>query len=144
MLFRSNPDVTVRSRGVMEKCTFCVQRLQAAKLDAKKENRMLKGDDVKTACQMACPTNAIVFGNAWDKESSVTKVREENKQRMFHVLEQLHVLPNVSYMAKVRNTEEEDKNWGGEEEHAGAEHGAGEHEGGHGLPSSTTPDSTAH
>ncbi|MBZ5782432.1 hypothetical protein, partial [Klebsiella aerogenes] len=59
-------------------------------------------------------------------------------------LEQLHVLPNVSYMAKVRNTDEEDKNWGGEEEHAAAEHGGGEHEGGHGLPSSTTPDSTAH
>lgn len=139
-----NPDVTVRSRGVMEKCSFCAQRLQAAKLDAKKENRMLKGDDAKTACQMACPTNAIVFGNAWDKESSVAKVREENKQRMFHVLEQLHVLPNVSYMAKVRNTDEEDKNWGGEEVHAAAEHGGGGHEGGHGLPSSTTPDSTGH
>lgn len=101
-----NPDVTVRSRGVMEKCTFCVQKLQAAKLDAKKENRMLKGDDVKTACQTACPTNAIVFGNAHDKESSVNKVRENNKQRSFYVLEQLHVLPNVTYLAKVRNTDE--------------------------------------
>jgi MoCo/4Fe-4S cofactor protein with predicted Tat translocation signal len=101
-----NPDVTVRSRGVMEKCTFCVQRLQAAKLDAKKENRVLKGDDAKTACQTACPTNAIVFGNAHDKESSVNKVRENNKQRSFYVLEQLHVLPNVTYLAKVRNTDE--------------------------------------
>ena len=101
-----NPDVTVRSRGVMEKCTFCVQKLQGAKLDAKKENRMLKGDDVKTACQTACPTNAIVFGNGHDKESSVYKVREENKQRSFYVLEQLHVLPNVTYLAKVRNTDE--------------------------------------
>jgi molybdopterin-containing oxidoreductase family iron-sulfur binding subunit len=101
-----NPDVTVRSRGVMEKCTFCVQKLQAAKLDAKKENRMLGGDDVKTACQTACPTNAIVFGNAHDKGSSVNKVREENKQRSFYVLEQLHVLPNVTYLAKVRNTDE--------------------------------------
>jgi len=101
-----NPDVTVRSRGVMEKCTFCVQRLQVAKLDAKKENRMLKGDDVKTACQTACPTNAIVFGNGHDKESSVNKVRENNKQRSFYVLEHLHVLPNVTYLAKVRNTEE--------------------------------------
>ncbi len=101
-----NPDVTVRSRGVMEKCTFCVQRLQAAKLDAKKENRMLKGDDAKTACQTACPTNAIVFGNAHDKKSAVNKVREDNKQRSFYVLEQLHVLPNVTYLAKVRNTDE--------------------------------------
>jgi MoCo/4Fe-4S cofactor protein with predicted Tat translocation signal len=112
-----NPDVTVRSRGVMEKCTFCVQKLQAAKLDAKKENRMLKGDDVKTACQTACPTNAIVFGNAHDKESSVNKVREANKQRSFYVLEQLHVLPNITYLAKVRNTDEviESKHHGGGE-----------------------------
>jgi molybdopterin-containing oxidoreductase family iron-sulfur binding subunit len=109
-----NPDVTVRSRGVIEKCSFCVQKIQAAKLDAKKENRMLKGDDVRTACQTACPTNAIVFGNAVDSKSSVAKVREENKQRSFQVLEQLHVLPNVTYMAKIRNTEEEDPHWGGE------------------------------
>ena len=101
-----NPDVTVRSRGVMEKCTFCVQRLQAVKLDAKKENRMLKPDEAKTACQTACPTNAIVFGNGHDKESAVNKVRENNKQRSFYVLEQLHVLPNVTYLAKVRNTDE--------------------------------------
>lgn len=101
-----NPDVTVRSRGVMEKCTFCVQKLQEVKLKAKKENRILKGDEAKTACQTACPTNAIVFGNSHDKESSVNKVREENKQRGFYVLEHLHVLPNVTYLAKVRNTDE--------------------------------------
>jgi molybdopterin-containing oxidoreductase family iron-sulfur binding subunit len=101
-----NPDVTVRSRGVMEKCSFCVQRLQSAKLDAKKENRRLKPDEAVTACQTACPTNAIVFGNAHDKESAVNKVRENNKQRSFYVLEQLHVLPNVTYLAKVRNTDE--------------------------------------
>ena len=101
-----NPDVTVRSRGVMEKCTFCVQKLQAAKLDAKKENRMLKDGDAKTACQMACPTNAIVFGNAHDKESMVTKMRNDNPQRSFYVLEQLHVLPNVTYLSKIRNTDE--------------------------------------
>ena len=101
-----NPDVTVRTRGVMEKCTFCVQNLQTAKLDAKKENRMLKDGDAKTACMTACPTNAIVFGNAHDKESRVTKVRNDNPQRSFYVLEQLHVLPNVTYLAKVRNTDE--------------------------------------
>lgn len=101
-----NPDVTVRSRGVMEKCTFCFQRLQAAKLDAKKEHRILKDGDAKTACMTACPTNAIVFGNAHDKESKVSKMREDNKQRMFYVIEQIHTLPNINYLAKVRNTEE--------------------------------------
>jgi molybdopterin-containing oxidoreductase family iron-sulfur binding subunit len=101
-----NPDVTVRSRGVMEKCTFCFQKLQAAKLDAKTENRMLKDGDAKTACQMACSAGAIVFGNAHDKDSQLTKIRLDNPQRSFYVLEQLHVLPNITYLAKIRNTEE--------------------------------------
>ncbi|MGH2552528.1 MAG: TAT-variant-translocated molybdopterin oxidoreductase [Chitinophagaceae bacterium] len=128
-----NPDVTVRSRGVMEKCTFCVQKLQAAKLDAKKENRMLGGDDVTTACQTACPTNAIVFGNGHDKESSVYKVREANKQRSFYVLEQLHVLPNVTYLAKVRNTEEVIE--------SGHHETKAEHET---MPAATKPEETTH
>jgi molybdopterin-containing oxidoreductase family iron-sulfur binding subunit len=101
-----NPDVTVRSRGVIEKCSFCVQRLQAAKLDAKKESRPMADTDVKVACQQSCPTNAINFGNANDKHSAITKVRVENPNRQFYVLEQLHVLPNVTYLAKVRNTDE--------------------------------------
>jgi molybdopterin-containing oxidoreductase family iron-sulfur binding subunit len=101
-----NPDVTVRSRGVMEKCTFCIQRTQAAKLKAKKENRMLKDGDAVTACQQACPSKAITFGNAHDQGSMVSKIRQENPQRGFYVLEQLHVLPNITYMAKIRNTEE--------------------------------------
>ena len=101
-----NPDVTVRSRGVIEKCSFCVQRLQAAKLDAKKESRPMVDSDIKVACQQSCPTNAISFGNANDKHSAITMVREENELRSFHVLEQLHVLPNVTYLAKVRNQSE--------------------------------------
>ena len=101
-----NPDVTVRSRGVIEKCSFCVQRLQEAKLKAKKESRPMVDSDLKVACQQACPTNAINFGNANDKESSITKTRKENPNRQFYVLEQLHVLPNVTYMAKVRNADE--------------------------------------
>jgi molybdopterin-containing oxidoreductase family iron-sulfur binding subunit len=101
-----NPDVTVRSRGVMEKCSFCVQRLQEGKLKAKKENRTLKDmEDIRTACQQACPTEAIVFGNVGDKESRIAKTREENEQRVFYALEELHVLPNVNYLAKIRNTE---------------------------------------
>ena len=106
-----NPDVTVRSRGVMEKCTFCVQRLQDGKLKAKKESRPLKtganGEwDLKVACQQSCPSDAIVFGNVNDTESSVTKHRADNNGRIFYALEMIHVLPNVSYLAKVRNTNE--------------------------------------
>jgi molybdopterin-containing oxidoreductase family iron-sulfur binding subunit len=106
-----NPDVTVRSRGVIEKCSFCVQRLQEGKLKAKKENRPLETGadgkwDIKTACQQACPTNAIVFGNANDKNSPISKIRsEEQTNRVFYSLEQIHVLPNVNYLAKIRNTD---------------------------------------
>ena len=99
-----NPDVTVRSRGVIEKCSFCVQRLQESKLDAKKHQDPSLVRNVKTACMQACPTNAISFGNVNDKESEVSKARAD-KNRNFYVLEQLHVLPNVSYLAKVRNTD---------------------------------------
>ena len=113
-----NPDVTVRSRGVIEKCSFCVQRLQAAKLDAKKDSRPMVDSDVKVACQQSCPTNAINFGNANDKHSAITKVRLETPNRQFYVLEQLHVLPNVTYLTKVRNSTETG------EEHAEAAHEA--------------------
>jgi MoCo/4Fe-4S cofactor protein with predicted Tat translocation signal len=151
-----NPDVTVRSRGVIEKCSFCIQKLQAGKLEAKKENRPLKDGDVKTACQAACATGAIVFGNVHDKESAAYKMREENKQRNFHVLEQLHVLPNVSYLAKVRNSDDSVELWDKEGEHY-EHHAAGGHkaEEGHGegdhkakgdtvLPSATKPEETHH
>ena len=99
-----NPDVTVRSRGVIEKCSFCVQRLQESKLEAKKQQDPSLVRNVKTACMQSCPTNAISFGNVNDKESEVSKARAD-KNRNFYVLEQLHVLPNVSYLAKVRNTD---------------------------------------
>lgn len=104
-----NPDVTVRSRGVIEKCSFCVQRLQEGKLTAKKESRPIKDGEVKTACMTACPTSAIVFGDANDKESLLTKSREHSPLRMYYALEQIHVLPNVNYMAKIRNTDEVDE-----------------------------------
>jgi molybdopterin-containing oxidoreductase family iron-sulfur binding subunit len=105
-----NPDVTVRGRGVMEKCSFCVQRLQDGKLKAKKEDRpLLDMQDVRTACQQSCPTNAIVFGNINDSKSAVVKERVDNQHRLYHVLEELHVLPNISYLAKVRNPEAEAK-----------------------------------
>ncbi len=103
-----NPDVTVRARGVMEKCSFCVQRLQEGKLNAKKEGRPIKDGEIKTACMQACPTHAIMFGNVNDAESNISKIRyEEQKARKFYVLEQLHTLSNINYLAKVRNTDRE-------------------------------------
>jgi len=118
-----NPDVTVRSRGVMEKCSFCVQRLQDSKLEAKKQQDPTIVRNVKTACMQACPTNAISFGNVNDKESEVSRARAD-KNRNFYVLEQLHVLPNVSYLAKIRNTE---RHIGAEEEQEEVKHGEKEH-----------------
>ncbi len=101
-----NPDVTVRSRGVMEKCSFCVQRLQEGKLNAKKANRPVIDGEIKTACQQACANGCFVFGDYNDHNSAVRKIREQSPNRLFYTLEQLHTLPNVSYLAKIRNTDE--------------------------------------
>ncbi len=110
-----NPDVTVRSRGVIEKCSFCVQRLQETKLEAKKQQDPKLVRNIKVACMQACPTHAISFGNVNDKQSDVYKIRHtEQQHRSFYVMEQLHALPNVNYLAKVRNTE---RHIGVEEEH---------------------------
>jgi MoCo/4Fe-4S cofactor protein with predicted Tat translocation signal len=120
-----NPDVTVRSRGVIEKCSFCVQRLQAAKLDAKKAGEELRDGTAKTACMTACPTEAIVFGNVRDEKSKIAKERHDNPLRIFTVLEQIHTLPNVTYLAKIRNTDEmivPEDHGGGHEE--GGDHAA--------------------
>ncbi len=101
-----NPEVTVRSRGVMEKCTFCIQRIMEARQDAIREGRELKGTDVQTACQQACPSDAIIFGDINDPNSEVSKYR--NHDIGYHVLEELYVKPNITYMAKLRNTRSED------------------------------------
>lgn len=96
-----NPDVTVRTRGVIEKCSFCMQRIQEGKLSAKRESRQLTDGDVKTACQTACPTGAITFGNKNDKESSVSKLRKSELN--YVVLEEVNVASNVTYSARVIN-----------------------------------------
>jgi molybdopterin-containing oxidoreductase family iron-sulfur binding subunit len=100
-----NPEVTVRSRGVMEKCTFCIQRIVDAKSDATKDGREVKGSDVKTACQEACVTNAIQFGDINNKEEEFYKYR--NHELGYYVLEELNIKPNVTYIAKLRNTNPE-------------------------------------
>ncbi|MDX5403974.1 MAG: 4Fe-4S dicluster domain-containing protein, partial [Bacteroidota bacterium] len=96
-----NPDVTVRSRGVMEKCSMCIQRIQLGKLEAKKEGRPVKDGDVITACAQACPTHAITFGNVNDKESVITQAKEDH--RAYHLLEEVGTQPSVFYQTKVRN-----------------------------------------
>ena len=101
-----NPEVTVRSRGVMEKCTFCVQRIAEARADATREGKQLKGSDVKTACQEACGTNAIKFGDINNKDEEFYKYR--NHELGYYVLEELNIKPNVTYLAKLRNTHSED------------------------------------
>jgi molybdopterin-containing oxidoreductase family iron-sulfur binding subunit len=113
-----NPDVTVRVRGVMEKCSMCVQRIQAGKLEAKREKRKVKDGDINVACATACPTDALVFGDMNDPESRVSKLlkieenstsalKEVNEERAYHVLEEINVSPNVWYFTKIRN---KDKN----------------------------------
>ena len=100
-----NPDVTVRSRGVIEKCSFCVQRIQEGKLSAKRETRRLADNDVRTACQTACPTGAIVFGDRNNPEGDVAE-RIENPLN-YLVLEEINVQPSVFYAARVNNSTEE-------------------------------------
>lgn len=98
-----NPEVTIRARGVMEKCTFCIQRIADAKQHAREQGREVKGSDVTTACQDACPANAIEFGSANEKESRVAMMREHNLG--YHVLDYLAVKPNVTYLARLRNSD---------------------------------------
>jgi MoCo/4Fe-4S cofactor protein with predicted Tat translocation signal len=99
-----NPDVVVRSRGVMEKCSMCVQRIQEGKLTAKKEGREVKEGEVNTACAQTCPTNAITFGDYKKKESAINKMWNP-EERSYHLLSELNVQPNVFYQTKVRNVE---------------------------------------
>ena len=98
-----NPDVTVRARGVIEKCSMCVQRIQDGKLTAKKAGAPIVDGAVQTACAEACPTNAIVFGDLNDTASEV-KTNSKNN-RSYHALEEVGIQPNIFYMTKVRNTE---------------------------------------
>jgi len=96
-----NPDVTVRSRGVMEKCTYCVQRISAAKIEADKENRPVRDGEIVTACQQACPASAISFGNINDKQSKVAKLQADG--RSYQVLADLNTRPRTKYVAAVLN-----------------------------------------
>ncbi len=96
-----NPDITVRTRGIMEKCTFCIQRIREVKDKAKDFNRLVQDGEIKTACEQSCPTDAIVFGNVNDKESRVTKLSQN--PRGYRVLSELNTKPSVTYLTKIRN-----------------------------------------
>jgi molybdopterin-containing oxidoreductase family iron-sulfur binding subunit len=95
-----NPDVTVRGQGVMEKCTFCVQRIQRARQQAKSRGEGIADGAVQTACQQTCPSDAITFGNLRDDSSAVSKQADDPK-RGFHALHVLNTRPAVTYLAKV-------------------------------------------
>jgi MoCo/4Fe-4S cofactor protein with predicted Tat translocation signal len=99
-----NPDVVVRSRGVMEKCSMCIQMTQKTILDAKLEGRQIKDGEFQTACSNACDSGAMVFGDINDKESQVAQLKEDS--RMYHLLEHVGTKPNVMYQVKVRNTDQ--------------------------------------
>jgi molybdopterin-containing oxidoreductase family iron-sulfur binding subunit len=96
-----NPEVTVRSRGVMEKCTYCVQRINNARIDAEKQNRPIRDGEIVTACESACPTEAIAFGNINDPNSKVAKLKAQ--QRHYTLLGELNSRPRTTYLGAVRN-----------------------------------------
>jgi Fe-S-cluster-containing dehydrogenase component len=122
-----NPEVTIRSRGVMEKCTFCVQRIMNGKIEAEKQNRPVADGEIQTACQTSCPTDAIVFGdvgvisNPTDKPAQTRVAQLKNEPRNYEVLADLNTRPRTSYLAAIKNPNAE--LGGGSQKTGEAKHG---------------------
>ena len=102
-----NPDVTVRGQGVMEKCSFCVQRIEEARQTSQDEKRPIADGEVQTACQQACPSSAITFGNSRDPDSQMI-VKSKDTGRGYHSLQVLNTRPAITYLAQVKRDEERD------------------------------------
>ena len=102
-----NPDVSVRSRGVMEKCTYCVQRIRGAEIVAEREHRTIKDGEIVTACEAACPSGAIVFGDLNDSHAAVSRWKDEPTN--YGLLAELNTMPRTTYLAAVRNPNPEIK-----------------------------------
>ena len=100
-----NPEVSVRSRGVMEKCTYCTQRIASARIEAQKDNRKVRDGEIVTACQSVCPADAIVFGDLNDKTSQVFKMKEDH--RNYRLLNELNTQPRTTYLASLKNQNKE-------------------------------------
>jgi molybdopterin-containing oxidoreductase family iron-sulfur binding subunit len=100
-----NPEVTIRSRGVMEKCTYCTQRIAQARIEAEKDGRAIRDGEVVTACQSVCPTNAIVFGDMHDPESAIAKTKKDH--RNYNLLNELNTQPRTTYLAGLKNQNKE-------------------------------------
>lgn len=100
-----NPEVSIRSRGVMEKCTYCTQRISAARIEAEKDGRKIRDGEVVTACQSACPTNAITFGDMHDKDSAIAKIKKDHRD--YKLLNELNTQPRTTYLAGLKNQNKE-------------------------------------